>query len=219
MTKKSIATVKATFDYDAHEIATADAKPLEKHAKVIVETQDRVRKTTAEGVLKIGKELEAARDRLARHGNGTFGTWCVERCGISRMSANRAMQAYSQFKDCNTVLQTFDATAMYLLSAESCPEDAAAEAMDRAKTGEQITAKLAKQIIKSHSPQQDDDDQEDDADDDQDAFEWRPAVCMMSVRREVKRWIAVCPDDELHCIAEILKKLVSQMESRSNDQD
>ena len=38
-------------------------------------------------------------------------------------SAYNAIQAHSQFGDSETVSQSFDATSLYLLSSDSCPED------------------------------------------------------------------------------------------------
>lgn len=147
MTTTILTTTDTGFDYGAHKIAQAEAKGLENHAKVICETQDRVRKTTAEAVLKIGKELTEARERLANHKNGTFQKWCVERCGASLASTKRAIAAYEQFGNRHTVSQYFDATAMYLLSANSCPEDTRDEFIQRAEAGEQITAKMVREEL------------------------------------------------------------------------
>ncbi len=111
------------------------------HAKTVEAIQERVRRTSAEGVLKIGEELAAAQERLANNGNGTFGKWVAERLGMSRMSSSRAIQAYRTFGmgDCNKLLQSFDASALYILSAESTPEEATTKALELAEQGEQIT--------------------------------------------------------------------------------
>ena len=136
------------FNYaDFGDLKAADTKALEGNATRIEKVQERVRKAGAEGVMAIGKELTAAQDRLANHGDGTFGKWAQARCGFTRQSAYRAIAAFGTFKDCNIMLQTFDPTALYLLSADSCPEGATAEALKLAETGEKITAKRAKEII------------------------------------------------------------------------
>lgn len=209
--------VQLEFDYAQHEITPADAKPLEKHAKVITETQDRVRRTTAEGVLKIGAELAAARDRLANHGNGTFGKWCKERCGITPRTAQYAIAAAQQFKDCETISQ-FDATALYLLSAESCPDEATQEALERAEAGEAITTKVAKRIIKDKSPETDDEQEDEVGEDDlSDALEWSPVNCLTSIRHEVKRWLQVCPKNDIAFIRRTLSDIAAQIEDHGNE--
>ena len=63
--------------------------------------------------------------------DGAFGTWVEARCGFSRRTAENAIQAYATFggKKCETVSHLFSARSLYLLSAESCPEKATAEAL------------------------------------------------------------------------------------------
>ena len=119
------------FDYTQFHSADADA--LERHADSILEAAQAVKKATADGMLKIGKELTEAQQRLSRHGTGTFGRWCKERCGISRTTAHRILKAYKAFGDCSTVEQTMDASAVYVLSEKSCPEEAKKEAVRQAE--------------------------------------------------------------------------------------
>ncbi len=134
--------VQLSFDYSANEIPAGEAKSLEKHAKVICDTIERVRKTTVEGVMKLGEHLYEAHEVLCNHGDGTWGKWCKDRCGISRMQAQRAIDAYNQFADCNKLLQTSDPSALYLLSAPSCPKEATDEAIRRAEKNEHISHKV-----------------------------------------------------------------------------
>jgi hypothetical protein len=205
------ALVQLAFDYTAAEISKADANRLEKHAETITTTQDKVRRTGVEGVMKIGAELVAARDRLANHGDGTFGKWCKERCGVTRFTAARVMHAWEQFKDCSTVQQSFDASALYLLSSESCPEEVVTEAMERAEAGEHITQKAVREMIKAASPNSDEEDEPP-----ADEIEWSPGNCLLGVRREVMKWKRVCPKEDISEITEILKALISQIERTSN---
>lgn len=115
------------------ELVGVSGKSVDKAATIAEFAPD-----AAEAVMKMGGELAQARDKLAKHGNGTFGKWCVERCGISVSLAWKTIKATEQFQDRVTVTQSFDATAMYLLSAESCPEDTRDEFIERAETGEQM---------------------------------------------------------------------------------
>lgn len=102
-----------TFDYG--ELAKSEVTALERHAKQVEKITERVRKTNAEAAIELGKILADAQQRLANHGNGTFEKWLKQRCGISRMSASRAMRAAECFaeKDCNKLLQTSDVSALY----------------------------------------------------------------------------------------------------------
>lgn len=207
--------VQLSFDYSANEIPAGEVKSLEKHAKVICDTIERVRKTTAEGVMKLGAELSAAQQKLSNHGDGTFGKWCQQRCGISRVTANKAINVYKAF-DCKPSLQSFDPTALYLLSSPSCPEEATTEAVERAEQGERITAKLARDIIKSHSPDADEDDGDEDAEPD-DICEWQPVECLTSIRNEIKRWLTVCPATERTFILEALQDIAAQIRKKTSD--
>jgi TusA-related sulfurtransferase len=66
----------------------------------------------------------------------------------------------------------FEPTALYLLSAESCPAAATKEAIKRAKKGEQITAKVAKEIKAKHVPQEEEGDEEGKTRNSQDSLSW-----------------------------------------------
>jgi hypothetical protein len=103
-----------TFDYT--NIDSADATALEHHADSILEAAEAVKKTTTGGMFKIGNELTEAQLRLSHHGNGAFGRWCNERCGIPRTTAYRILKAYEAFKDCSKVEQTMDASVVNIQS-------------------------------------------------------------------------------------------------------
>jgi len=73
-----------------------------------------------------------AHDYLAGKGrDGEFRPWVGERCGFSKSSAYNYIQASQVFGVCPTVGQTFDATALYALSSDTCPEAATDEAIKR----------------------------------------------------------------------------------------
>jgi hypothetical protein len=210
-TETTAVSTQLEFDYAANEIAAGDARSLEKHAKAICETKERVRKITAEAVLKIGSEFASAHKRLSHHGDGTFGKWCKDRCGVTHQHALRSIAAYETFGSSEHCVQMFDATSLYLLSAPACPEDATKEALKSAEDGVPVPAKLARDIIKSHSPDADDEDNEP-----EDAFEWQPVECLSSIRNEVKRWLNVCPADERRFILETLQDIAAQIERKAN---
>lgn len=215
------ALAQLAFDYG--DMPASDSKALERHAENVLKIQERQRKTTAENVLKLGAELKAAQERLSNHGNGTFGKWCVERCGISRSSADKIIKSHEVFSDkvCVNFTQSFDASALYALSADTCPEAALADALKLAKKGEVITHKRAKEIIAEHTIEGEADESRDGAADSTDesggSFDWQPADFVTATRKHVRQWVNACPPEDLHFIYETLRDLAAQLEGRVDD--
>ena len=61
---------------------------------------------------------------VSNHGNGCFNKWVNERCGFTHTTAYNAISASMTFKCSKHYLEHFDASAMYVLSADSTPEKA-----------------------------------------------------------------------------------------------
>ncbi len=149
--KQGAVTVPA-FRYEGlDEPAQAE---LEQLATVIVDTTERTCRANVEALMQIGKALAEAHDLLAGKGReGMFGPWIDRCCNISRSSAYKAKDVYMAFNKCPHV-DTFEMQALYLLSAPSCPEAATKDALKLAKKGEKLTAKMARQIIAEHTPEE-----------------------------------------------------------------
>ena len=106
-------------------------------------------KATAE-IFEIGEKMQAARAALANHKNGLFGRWVVERCGMTRKSAENYISVFEAFggeKYCERLSQYATAEALYLLARDSTPEAAIGVAVEATEAGERITLKRAKAII------------------------------------------------------------------------
>jgi len=147
--------VALAFDYS--DVPAVDKRDLEKRAEVVVEIQERQRKTTSENMLKMGLELKAAQAKFSAHRHGTFVRWCKERCGLSKSSAFRAIQVADAFSDFNRPsVGQFDPTALYLLAADTCPEEATEAAKEIAARGEPVTVELARELIEEHTVEADD---------------------------------------------------------------
>jgi len=128
-----------------------DARALRLHAKRIAELRDTTNRTMTKAIIDIGGELSAARALLAGKGReGRFRPWC-KRQGFSKSSVYRAIAAHAVFGMCPT-LGHFSPRSVYLLSSESCPAAARAEAMRRAEQGNQIDHDLAKEIVAKFVP-------------------------------------------------------------------
>ncbi len=197
MTKSEIVSDSdKVFDYG--DMKPADIKSLESHAGEIEEIQNQARRITAEAVILQGKQFKAVHDLLKGRGrDGLFRPWVKQRCGLTPMSVYRIMAACDAFEKCNKLLHLFDASALYLLSAESCPEDVTEEAIRLAEAGERITHKRAKELKEgSNSDDDDDDEQEFDAYVEVDKAE-------KAIRRMFHKW----PDDMRDLIPQVFQTL------------
>ena len=192
-------------------ISEEDRGTLEKHAETIRSIQHRTRKTLAEAVVRMGAVLAQAQSQLAKHGDGTFAKWVRDRCGISKSTAYRAIAVHEAFGDRPTVGQTFEPTALYVLSAPSTPEEATEEALDLAGKGELITAKKAREIVKQHTVVDDEDDQDEDDQVVQISSGWDPGTCLTDIRREVEKWRKACGPENLLDLEQILRHFVDQV--------
>lgn len=148
----ALITTPATAPFKYHRIGKDDVKALEGHAKAITAEVAGVRKANVAAMLRIGKELTAARDRLANHGNGTFGRWCNQRCKISRSQANRMIRPHLAFHDCPNLEQTYDVSALYELSSKRCPPPARSKAQQLAEQGTKISRSEACKIVAQRKP-------------------------------------------------------------------
>lgn len=128
---------EALFDYQA----------LDAEARVVVqqkteEIRDLVR-ATAENVVKIGGKLAEVQQRL----NGRFGAWlAVEFSEWSERTVYNFIAVWQKFGS-HKSLANFATSALYLLAAPSTPPAALKAAEDIAKSGEQVTHKLAKTLV------------------------------------------------------------------------
>lgn len=199
--------VPAVFDYG--DLANADVEMLEHAAEQIAETQSTARRTAAQAVIRLGEMLSEVHDLLAGKGrDGMFRPWVKERCGFGKDTAYKAISAYKTFAKCLSV-DTFDAGALYLLSAESCPEEATKQAIKLAKKGEQITAKKAREIRKQYEPEEEEDGQDvsDDREPDENIF--------LSVSRIVCQWRQCASVSDKKRLAEHLRLMAESLENQN----
>ena len=137
------------------EVAKAESEKhrQEETAATIAEHAEAIRtlrRQMAVDVVAIGEHLHAVKAELD---HGEFGPWLEAEFGWSQDTANRFMRCHTVFgKIRNLRNLEFDASALYVLSATACPDDATAEAIELAKKGEHITHAKAKEIRAEHSP-------------------------------------------------------------------
>ena len=106
-------------------------------------------KRTIESIFEIGQRLITVKERL---GHGRFGSWLETEFEWSQDTASNFINVAKKFGNLPNVSE-FDmaASALYLLAAPSTPEAARDEAFARAKAGESITKKTAKDIKQKYN--------------------------------------------------------------------
>lgn len=211
----------APTQLEIYESLSAPAsRKLERCAVAI----DKANAKGIELIFEIGKQLQIAHDELANHGDGTFGKWCVERCGMSKRQAYRFLNINEVFGThkqlvCAGPAQTFDVQALEYLSREVTPEDAIADAIKAAKKGERITLARAKEFVAEYTVDEYavDEIAADESDDDEpEESEWDWAICEAAIERTTNQFWRTCPASERVTIVNSLRFIANKMEKRIN---
>jgi Protein of unknown function (DUF3102) len=106
-------------------------------------------KRTANDIVEIGQKLVNVKEKL---GHGRFGSWLEAEFDWSIQTAKRFMNVAAVFQNQQFVDFDFIApSALYELAAPSIPDAARNEAFARAKAGESITYKAAKDIKQKYA--------------------------------------------------------------------
>jgi outer membrane biosynthesis protein TonB len=136
----SLATL---FDYAA----------LDAETRIVVqqktgEIRERVRRTRQD-VIEIGERLIEVKERL---GHGNFGKWLRAEFDWADRTAQSFMCVAEAFKSAIIADLDITPTALQGLAAPSVPDEARSEAIRRARDGEHIGSKEAKEIAGKHIP-------------------------------------------------------------------
>jgi hypothetical protein len=98
-----------------------------------------------EDLIEIGSELLAVKKAL---GHGRFQAWLDAEFGWGERMARNFMAVAGRFAKTAIIADLpIEPTAAYLLAAPSTPESACQAAIARARTGERITTRVAKEIL------------------------------------------------------------------------
>jgi len=138
--KNELATVSSGFDYAVLDRAVAEQ--LRSAAKSIREKVKR----TIEHIIEVGLDLLKVKDALP---HGQFGPWLASEFGWTDRLARRFMDVAEVFGPKSDIISdlAIAPTAAYLLAAPSTPYEARQVALERARSGEKITAAVAKEIL------------------------------------------------------------------------
>jgi hypothetical protein len=124
---------------------------LDVETRIVVQQRTSEIKTlmrrTAQDIVEIGQKLIEVKDRL---GHGRFDAWLYVEFEWSLQTAKRFMNVAQQFQNQQFVDFDMAPSALYLLAAPSAPESAREEALLRAEKGEQITHRVAQEILLAH---------------------------------------------------------------------
>lgn len=131
------------FDYDT----------LDAETRIVVQQRTSeikaLMKKTAQDIIEIGEKLIEVKGKLP---HGGFGGWLAAEFEWTPQHARRFMAVADAFNGQNEQIERFAPSALYLLAAPSTPDDARAEAIERAEAGERITHAAAKDIVADHKP-------------------------------------------------------------------
>ena len=195
------AIAEAEADYQKQ--TQADAQDLDSHVETEAKEIDRLKAHTVKTIIDIGKHLDIVHTLLSGAGrDGSFTPWVRGRCGFTARTAWNYLAAYRTFGKCETISH-FSAMALYVLSGNSCPEDATAEAIERAANGEEITEKLAREIKAKHGSTTKEDDG---------GFDYRKE--RLRVAAFVRKCIKSCPPDHLTDLSQLLRQLADEAKTQ-----
>ncbi len=132
------------FDYTALDASTS------QFVKVQTGEIRGLMKRTVESIFEIGQRLIIVKERL---GHGRFGSWLETEFDWDERTARRFMSVAENLKNKSDKLSEVDfaPSALYVLASPSTPESARDEAFARAKAGESITYKAAKDIKQKYA--------------------------------------------------------------------
>lgn len=108
---------------------------------------------TAQDIIDVGLKLSEVKQEL---GHGNFLAWLRREFDWSESAARKFMQVAKEFKTVKFTDLNIATSALYLLAADSTPEAARVEALQRARSGEVITRPKAKAIAQQYQDSADD---------------------------------------------------------------
>lgn len=137
-----IQVLPADFDYAA----------LDSETRIVVQQRASeirtIARRTAADAIDIGQKLIEVKARL---GHGQFGRWLEAEFAWQERTAQSFMAVAERFKNANIADLNFAPTALYMLAQPSVPDEARADALQRAESGERITVATAKAIVAEHA--------------------------------------------------------------------
>lgn len=137
---------KAFQEFDLAQLNAEDVKFVSAHTRAIRKI---VGKLTPEQVIEVGRRLIEVKERIS---HGLFLKWIEAEFDWGERTSQNMMATAVRFKSEIIADLKIAPTALYELASPSIPDQAVREAIERAESGEKITASIAKEICKQHKP-------------------------------------------------------------------
>jgi hypothetical protein len=149
MKKSSVSAKKSAKVTHPSTLDPETIERLERCATIV----DSARQQELTAIFSIGDALREAQSILANHGNGAFGQWLESRCNMSRRTAYNYIQIAKkvQLHDRATVSQSFDAGALYELTAAKAAAGTLSAAVQAANTGQYINRAIARKMVQQRA--------------------------------------------------------------------
>jgi hypothetical protein len=162
---------------------------------------------TIEDIIAVGNDLLTVKNALP---HGHFGPWLHLEFGWTDRTARHFMAVAEQFGPKTEMISdlSISPSAAYLLSAPSAPFEARQAALDRAQSGERITAGVATEIIGAARKKK--------------PLRARPQPWEKKWQRfshVVDRFRKTCDSKELSQFARLLRQLVNVLENEKQDKN
>lgn len=132
------------FNYDGLE----DAKTRKTARDAAKAIKSNLQKATT-AIVDVGKKLLVVRDQLS---DEEWRTWLEAEFSWSQAQASNYMRSAQQFGELNC-LEMFQPTALFVLCRNKVSEEAVADAIIKAESGELVTHKTAKELVAKYQPE------------------------------------------------------------------
>lgn len=114
----------------------------------------RIQTILTRDVLELGQELAAVREEYRHNKHGGFEQWVKKKTVLSLSTAYNCLDVSKHFGNLvNFTRLDIAKSAQYVLAAESTPQEARVQAIQRAEAGEKITLTVAKELIEAQQAQ------------------------------------------------------------------
>jgi Protein of unknown function (DUF3102) len=131
----ALSTIRSEFDYS--EVPASVAGFLRGQA-------ERIRRHVASSIIKIGKDLLAAKRYLS---HGSFLKWLESEVGIPARSAQSYMQAAEWVGGKSATVAHLSPSLLYILSSPSTPKELTSRVLQRVEAGERIELSALRQEL------------------------------------------------------------------------
>lgn len=134
-------TLAVRFEYESLD----QANRINRHKTAIQVLEEQMKRN----ILEIGQHLAHVQEELRHNKQGGFQQWVEAELGWSIRTAYNYLSVFLQFGNrANFAQLGLPTSAMYVLAAQSTPEEAREEILQRAEQGEQLSFKQIEETVR-----------------------------------------------------------------------